>query len=305
MRICVWVAVLALGLALLAGVDGTGRAHAAPITTNTALPVAAGEFVTRQQGVVNQSGHDPSGAERDHRVLSWVSVLGYGVTPELTIFGVLPFVNKRLVLTNPSGARVRREASGVGDARLFARYIIFQQNMPGRTFRIAPFAGVELPTGENAKRDSLGLLPAAVQPGSGSWDPFAGLIATYQTRRLELDLQGAYTRNNAARGFKLGDVARFDASLQYRLLPRMLSDETDAFLYGVAELNLIHKEKNEQAGRSDPNSGGTTLFGVLGLQYVTRRSILEAAVQVPLVQDLNGTALERAWIARAGFRLNF
>ena len=52
-------------------------------------------------------------------------------------------------------------------------------------------------------------------------------------------------------------------------------------------------------------SGGTTLFLVPGLQYVTRRWIVEAAVQLPVVQDLNGTALENDYIVRAGFRFNF
>ena len=42
-----------------------------------------------------------------------------------------------------------------------------------------------------------------------------------------------------------------------------------------------------------------------GLQYVTKRWIVEAAVQVPVVQDLNGTALEKDTILRGGFRVNF
>ncbi len=42
-----------------------------------------------------------------------------------------------------------------------------------------------------------------------------------------------------------------------------------------------------------------------GLQYVTKRWIVEAGVQIPVVQDLNGTALEKDYIFRAGFRFNF
>ena len=44
---------------------------------------------------------------------------------------------------------------------------------------------------------------------------------------------------------------------------------------------------------------------VPGLQYVTKRWIVEAAVQLPIVQYLNGTALENDHIVRAGFRFNF
>ena len=77
------------------------------------------------------------------------------------------------------------------------------------------------------------------------------------------------------------------------------------FLYGVLEANLIHREKDEAGGRSNPDSGGTTLLLSPGLQYVTKRWIVEGGVQVPVVQDLNGNALEADYIARFGFRVNF
>ena len=77
------------------------------------------------------------------------------------------------------------------------------------------------------------------------------------------------------------------------------------FLYGILEANLIHREKDEAGGRSNPDSGGITLFLSPGLQYVTKRWILEGGVQVPVVQDLNGDALEADYVARFGFRVNF
>ena len=291
------VLLIAAGTALPAG--------AAPITTNTALPVAKGEYVFREQIIFNQSGDDPSGANRDHHVALSATVLGYGVTPDLAVFGVVPVASKKLKLTAPGGARVTRKDSGLGDVRAFARYTAIKKNMPGRTFRIAPFAGIELPTGDNTQTDALGRLPAAVQLGSGSWDPFGGLIVTYQTLDFEIDLQASYQANTKADGFEFGDVARFDASLQYRLWPGELTDSTSAFIYGVGELNLIHQEKNRLAGISSPNSGGTTLWGLVGLQHVTSRRIIEAGVQVPLVQDLNGSALERDYIIRGSVRFNF
>ena len=279
-------------------------AHAAPITTNTALPVAKGEYVFREQWVLDQSGKDPSGANRDHQVVLSASVLGYGITADWALFGILPLALKRLDL-NLGGTRVRRDTAGLGDARLFTRYTIFKSNMPGQTFRIAPFVGAELPTGANTRRDAVGRLPPSVQPGSGSWDPFGGLVVTYQTRAFEIDVQASYQANTEADGFEFGDVARLDGSLQYRLWPRELTDMTNSYLYGVLEANLIHADKNRKGGLSDPNSGGTTLWGLVGLQYVTSRTIVEAGVQFPLVQELNGTVLERDYILRTGFRVNF
>jgi len=282
----------------------SGVAKAAPVTFNTALPVAKGEFVFREQTVVDQSGDDPSGAERDRMAWSAVSVLGYGVNSDLALFGAISYVDKRLELIE-NGTRRARSARGLGDVSLFGRYTAFKRNFRGGSFRIAPFVGIELPSGEDDVRDSFGLLPASVQPGSGSWDPFGGIVLTYQTLDYQIDIQASYKANTEANDFKFGDVMRLDASFQYRLWPRTLKGDVPDFIYGILESNLIGQEKNRSRGVDDPDSNGIRLFLVPGLQYVTRRWIAEAAVQVPVVQNLNGTALETDYIARAGFRVNF
>jgi hypothetical protein len=278
---------------------------AAPQTFNTALPVAQGEFVFREQFLWLEASGDPSPADRELNVFGAVSVLGYGINGDLAVFGMLPYLDKELELTTPAGGRLTRETSGIADARLFGRYTAYQDDAPGRTFRIAPFLGLELPTGDDDDADSLGTLPAPLQLGSGSTDPFGGVVLTWQTLDYQIDAQASYTVNNEANGFEFGDVARLDASLQYRLWPREPGSGTPAFVYGVLEGNLIRQSENEISGMEDVNSGGTTFFLSPGVQYVTRRWILEAIVQVPLVQDLNGMALEDDFAVRAGFRFNF
>ncbi len=293
-------AVVHLGLATQAA-----TVHAAPQTFNTALPVAKGEFVFREQFVYRKAGGDPSAAGREVEVLGAISVLGYGVTPDLAIFGALPYLDKELKVTTSGGARVTRDTSGIGDARLFGRYTVYRDDAPGRTFRVAPFLGLEFPTGDDGDRDSLGALPPTLQLGSGSWDPFGGSVVTYQTLDFQIDAQASYKVNTGANGFEFGDQAKLDLSLQYRLWPRELGTGTSGFLYGGLEGNLIHRGRNEIAGSDDRNSGGVSLFLSPSLQFVTRRWVAEAIVQVPVVQSLNGTALEDDFIARVGFRVNF
>ena len=138
--------------------------NAAPLTSNTALPVAKGEFVLREQVVLKQSGDDASGADRDRTGWAVVSALGYGVTPRFAAFAVVPYAEKRLELTD-SGQRIARSTRDIGDASLFGRYTAFQKDWPQRTLRVAPFLGLELPTGEDDSRDNFGVLPAGVQPG--------------------------------------------------------------------------------------------------------------------------------------------
>ena len=293
----------ALGLGFLLGA-GSLPAWSAPMTFNTALPVAEGDFVTRIQGIRRQSGDDPSPADRDLTVNALVTVLGYGATSKLALFGVLPYLDKELRLTS-GGQRISRRKEGFGDLRLFGRYTIFQQDQPGRTFRLAPFAGLKAPTGEDDASDALGRLPAPFQLGSGSWDLFAGLVLTHQTLKDQIDSQLSVRFNNQANGFEAGDEARWDLSWQHRLWPRELKGGVPGFLYGVLESNLVYQGKNAVNGVKDADSGGTTLFLAPGLQYVTKRWIAETAIQLPVVQDLNGTALENDYIVRAGIRFNF
>ena len=276
----------------------------APITFNTALPVHEGGWVLREQFVLNRNTDDPSSANRDVRVSGFVSVLGYGVTRDFALFGVLPYLDKRLDV-NMAGQRVERSDEGFGDFILIGRYIAYTSDAPGRTLRIAPFLGVKAPTGRDDARDGLGRLPPPVQPGSGSWDVLGGAVLSYQTLDFQIDCQLSYQANQNANGFESGDVFRADASFQYRLWPRKLGGGVPAFLYGVLEANLVHAGKNRGGGAADPNSGGTTLFLSPGLQYVTKKWIVEAGVQVPVIQNLHGTALKNDYILNAGFRINF
>ena len=88
-------------------------------------------------------------------------------------------------------------------------------------------------------------------------------------------------------------------------MPGVLDSDTSSFLYGVVELNTVMRDRHTQSGVSVDASGGTTIFLTPGLQYVTRKVIAEVALQVPVVQNLNGTALENDFMIRGGFRINF
>lgn len=291
---------LACGVTVL-----TSPVSAAPVTFNNALPVAEEEFIWRELFFYRRATDDPSPADRELDVAGLISVLGYGINADLAVFGVLPYLDKELDLTTDSSRRINRDTNGIGDFSLFGRYTIYHHNALGRTFRIAPFLGIETPTGNDNDRDRLGRLPAPLQTGSGSWDPFGGLVMSYQTLDYQVDAQVSYKINTENNDFEFGDEFAFDASLQYRLWPRRLGAGVPGFLYGVLEANLLHQQKNKINGTNDPDSGGISFFLSPGVQYVTRRWVVEAIVQVPVAQDLNGAALGDDFIVRAGFRIAF
>ncbi len=61
---------------------------------------------------------------------------------------------------------------------------------------------------------------------------------------------------------------------------------------------------NKINGIADKNSNGSRLFLNPGIQYVTRRWITEAAIQIPVSQDINVLALENVYIGRLSVRVN-
>lgn len=293
-------------LSLLAGAILTSSdVCAAPQTFNTALPIATEQVVLREQLLYKRLRGDPSPLDRQTEVLASTTIVGYGATGDLALFAALPVLDKSLTLRPASGPRVHRGANGIGDVRLFARYTLVQRDAAGSSLRVAPFLGLELPTGDDGQADAMGRLPPPLQPGSGSWDPFVGVVATYQTLRYQLDTQLGYQANTEGDAFELGDTLRLDGSAQYRIWPRELGRGVPGFLYLGVEANLMHQERTRIGGAKDPSSGGQIFQLAPSLQYVTRRWVLEATVQVPVAQDPNGTALEEDFTVRAGFRVNF
>lgn len=289
----------ALGVVLLGLI---GRPATAQITTNTALPVTEGRGVVRLQAKVIQATAD---GPRDRELTAYaVPVIGaYGLTPRWTLFGVVPLLRKRLDVTTPQG-RVTRGPTGLGDARLFARYTVWRQNRSGQTLRLAPLAGLELPTGRSDDTDRLGRLPQPLQLGSGSWDSFAGLVFTWQTLRGQLDLSPVYQLNTEAHKFRFGDAARLDVAAKRRLWVHERSGAGPGFLYANLETNLIWRDENEIRGQKISDSGGTTWLAAPGLQYITRCFVIEGAVQLPAAQEGNGTALEQDVITTLSLRVN-
>lgn len=276
---------------------------AAQVTTNTALPVARGQAVMRVQAVWRQASGAVAPAERDVRVLAFPLVGAYGVSARLAAFAVLPLLDKRLEVRHPGERRTRR-TTGPGDARLFARYTAWQYNRRGLTVRLAPFAGLELPTGAHTAADALGRLPAALQRGSGSWDPFAGVVLTRQSLGWQLDVSAAYQANTTVGGVSFGDEARLDVSAKVRVLPRRLGGGLPHFLYAGLESNLAHRGRDTREATPVADTGGSTWFLAPSLQYVTWRWMLEAAVQLPVVADLNGAAPEPDFVVILGLRLS-
>lgn len=292
------------GLILLALFSGLFSEAVAQITTNNALPVGKDKGIFRAQYKIIRATGDPSPMDRELLVQAFPVVGVYGITSRLSVFGVVPLLDKSLTLNTPQQRIERSSEFGLGDSRLFARYDIYRSSTAGTIFSIAPLAGLELPTGQDNEDDSFGRVPQPLQLGSGSWDPFAGIVASYQTLEWFFDVATSYQMNTEANGFEFGDEYRLDGVVRYRIFPREIGPGVPGFGYINLETNLIWQDKNQINSQADPNSGGTTWFTAPGLQYITQKFVFETAIQLPVAQNLNGNALETDFITTLSVRIN-
>jgi len=277
-------------------------AAAIPIQTQSALTAYQAEVIIRSQARYLRAAGDPTEANRELRVRAVPTVVVYGVTARLNLFAIVPYLDKELQLTTPAG-RLTRGAAGLGDITTFVKGRVWTEDGPGWTRRLSLIGGVKWPTGDFQRGDGLGPLPRPLQPGSGSLDPLAGAIFTWQTLAGQVDVDAIYRRNTQRDGFEAGDLVTYDLATQLRLWPRRLpSTGVPSYLNAVLELNGRWSSKDKVAGRPNPDSGGHTLDLSPGLQWVGTRWLVEAGVQLPVVQDLNGDGLEQDYAFTVGVR---
>lgn len=89
------------------------------------------------------------------------------------------------------------------------------------------------------------------------------------------------------------DVLNLDASYLFRLAPATYGEEFAASLYAVLELNTVYE-----------TNGDAEAFLSPGLLYEAPRFAIEAAVQLPVAQDLAHRP-EREYVVTLGLRLLF
>jgi hypothetical protein len=261
----------------------------APITFVTALPVAQDQLVWRNYFDPSYKGDDPTAANRDLWNLLYNPVFAWGPTADLAIFGSLT-PQYSLLNENLAQGRVTRTAGGLGDSLLFARYTAYAKDFLGATLRIDPLAGLYFPTGWYNKSDIYGRLPQDMQGGSGSVDPYFGLTTMWKTQADEFDWDVTYRYNPAASsGYRLGNSFHTDFAYYRRVVPWILPDiGLDNQVWVGLETNLIRDGTNRVSGTIDPNTGGFVWYLDPGIFYGTPFWTAGMAVQVPVIQDLNG-----------------
>ena len=276
----------------------TSFAQGPPITTDTPIMFGVSGRGLRTFGkIIHKATLLQNGNEindpLDRDVTVWITPLAvpYNFFNDKFQIGVIaPFM--RIKLNTNQGSVT---TSGVGDIRLFFKYLLYQKDSRNKTFRIASKAGIKFPTGNENKQPAL---------GTGSTDYFFSTVAGWIKSRVGIYLEGIYNLNTSRNQIKFGNSFSYNFSFGYRLLPVVYETYPSPQLNGFLEFNGVTAGKNQVNGQSAENSGGTILFFSPGLQYVGgRRWLIEASFQYPLVNEPNGTQLATDWTFSLGTRI--
>ncbi|MFQ5605747.1 MAG: transporter [bacterium] len=229
----------------------------------------------------------------DQRVLVRVTpvVVPYNLfSDRFQVSVIVPFVDVDFESTTQD-----MSSFGIGDVRFFAKYLLLQIDRKKETFRVASKAGIKFPTGDENEAPAL---------GSGSTDFFFSTVAGWVKNRIGIYLEGIYNLNTSHDQVDFGNSFAYNLAFGYRLLPAVYETYPSPQLNGFLEINGTTTAKSEVNGAVNDNTGGTSVFLAPGLQYVGgRRWLVEASLQIPIVNEPNGTQLATDWTVSIGTRI--
>ncbi len=285
-----------------------------PFFTDTALTVGFesnalrtfSRFVVRNQ--LRTEGEEvPDPSDQDVFIFAEVFAIPVRIDSDTVFTAVTRVLHKELNFTTPGSSREQLSDSGLGDTTLLVKRRFYVNNFQGGGIQLAVLGGVKLPTGDHDQRDDQGtLLPPGLQLGSGSVDVPLGLVFTAFKDRVGFNSSFLYQFNNESNGFRFGDETKVNLAFGYRLFPKQYKSFQDKVLNAYLEVNTVVSQRASLNDQDVPDSGGTLVFLTPGLQAVLNpRFLIETALQIPVVQELNGTQLAFAATANVGIRVLF
>jgi len=193
------------------------------------------------------------------------------------------------------------DPQGLTDLTISAKYRLLH----GEPGNLSVIGGVIFPTGrDDVKLSSGEALEPSSQPGTGEWGFQIGTAySRFLTSRITVDASALYTTRLEKGDFKVGDRVDLGVALAYRL-----TESIKAFPnYSVfAEITGVWIGKDEDAGETNPNSGGWTAYLTPGgrVRFSPQWS-LTVAPSFPIYQDLNGEQIESRFKLAATLSFSF
>ncbi len=235
-----------------------------------------GGFGVELQGEVTRFAGE---VERETSALH--AELIYGITQDLTVGLAVPLVQRRSERgLAPGVSQVDRDATGVGDALLRAKWRFFHRFSGSTQYHAAIVGGVKVPLGNTGSDPPL---------GSGSTDYLAGATVSRDGLRSYVWASALLRLNGEAFGRKRGNEYRYDAAVGIRpWIPRY----TGLDLLPLVEVNGVTADRTVVNGLEQADTGGTVVAISPGFWLTHRNWALKGAVKLPVFQELRGSQPE-------------
>lgn len=186
----------------------------------------------------------------------------WGFHRDFALTVLVPVVTNRFDMRTPA-ERSSVGGTGLGDAIFLVKYRFYRRDSERGTTQASVTFGPKIPTGSTTLTGTNGfLLPAGLQPGSGSTDFFVAGNWTYtgvfNLKRLVADEDfHSVLRSQGTQRTRLGSSIASRFWLSYR--PYQSKDLAHEWFIGPA-LTWLHMQDDRIAGISQNGSGGDALL---------------------------------------------
>ncbi len=236
--------------------------------------------------------------ERKRTTQTYIFETNYGITKQISLSALLSYINNLRSIKTISNLENNVNVKGVGDALILLKYNLITLDLFDRT-ELSLGLGTKLPLGSSTiKRNSV-LLPADMQPGTGSVD---GLLWIYFSKGNLIIPQITFLANSSYRlngtnkrfgksqsGYKFGNELIFTLGLAY---------STDTFV----EFTLLARYRNvgaDKFGSEDiPNTGGNWFFILPGFNFkISDKLTVTLYSELPAYTNVVGIQLTTTFTA--------
>jgi hypothetical protein len=236
--------------------QGAAPETSPPLFPGGALISYSSNFITRGP-MEEPSGNIPATARPTFSHNGEINFT-WGFYRDFDLTVLVPITTNRF-----EGNPTRVSGTGLGDAMALVKYRFYRRDSERGTTQASVSFGPKIPTGRTDVKDTNGLLlPASLQPGSGSTDVFLGLNWTYtglfNFKRLVADEDfHSLLRSQGTQRARLGSDIESRFWLSYR--PYESKNVTREWFIGPV-LTWLHSGDDHIAGMAQPASGGDVLL---------------------------------------------
>ena len=179
-----------------------------------------------------------------------------------------------------------QNATGLGDAEVSGRGVMFRDRSFSPRHLLSGLIGLKIPTGPRLHDDAGYPFAEDDQPGSGSWDPFAGLSYGYFGEKISVFSSGSYRYTTTGRrGYKHGQSVGGTAGVQFQPIGVVALSLAADFRWAAAD--------RLPGGIDAPNTGGAMLALTPAITIApVERWLIRLAVQIHVADWLYGNQTE-------------